>query len=195
MQLFPMIKWYWTVFSKYISLHHLRYMYKLGWFFFIYHFENIHSCFSYQANIYLRPDYARHFTKLINKVNYTQMHKSSLGQSYICHKWSLILRKNNTNKFGKNNIETKCKITLNVPCKLCILLLIMISTTTTYDTLYVHTQSVHSKIVGFLGVYEKKNTVGSFWHTSYSCLNNIQHDVLKMTTFTNCFIPHIALWT
>lgn len=62
--------------------------------FFIYHFENIHLCFSYQANIYLRPDYARHFTKLINKVNYTQMHKSSLGQSYICHKWSLILRKN-----------------------------------------------------------------------------------------------------
>lgn len=63
---------------------------------------------------------------------------------------------------GKNNIETKCNITLNVPCKLCILLLIMISTTTTYDTLYVHTQSVHSKIVGFLGVYEKKTTVGSF---------------------------------
>lgn len=94
MQLFPMIKWYWTGFCKYISLHHLRYMYKLGWFFFIYHFENIHSCFSYQANIYLRPDYARHFTKLINKVNNTQMHKSSLGQSYICHKWALILRKN-----------------------------------------------------------------------------------------------------
>lgn len=62
---------------------------------------------------------------------------------------------------GKN-IETKCKITPNVPCKLCILLLIMISTTTTYDTLYVHTQSVHSKVVGFLGVYEKKTTVGSF---------------------------------
>lgn len=63
---------------------------------------------------------------------------------------------------GKNNIETKCNITLNGPCKLCILLLIMISTTTTYDTLYVDTQSVHSKIVGFLGVYEKNTTVGSF---------------------------------
>lgn len=62
---------------------------------------------------------------------------------------------------GKNNIETKCNITLNGPCKLCILLLIMISTTTTYDTLYVHTQSVHSKIVGFLESMRRRPLLGA----------------------------------
>lgn len=98
MQIFPMKKIISkTIFSNEIELGFSSIFRCIFWgifSFLIYHFENIHSCFSYLSNIYLRPEYARHFTKLINKVNNTQMHKSSLGQSYISHKWALILRKN-----------------------------------------------------------------------------------------------------